>query len=106
MDFHFFWRSGGYLGDIQEGYSPHQKSMTMKNHSVNLGMSLFLFLCMYLIMLMNQDANSSSIILIFYCVRLDLASQKERGYELIILHVWNIISCEFLLFSSHSSCWM
>ena len=42
----------------------------------------------------------------FLCLPLALASQKERRQRLIILHVWNIIFSEFLLFTFHSSWWM
>ena len=42
----------------------------------------------------------------FDCVPLAFASQKERRQRLTILHVWNTIFGEFLLFSFHSLCWM
>ena len=42
----------------------------------------------------------------FHCVPIELASQKERRWRLIIPYVWNIIFSEFLLFCFHYSCWM
>ena len=36
--------------------------------------------------------------IIFHFVILALARQEERGNRLIILHVWNIMSSEFLIF--------
>ena len=42
--------------------------------------------------------------LMFHCMLLALACQKEKGDSLIILRVWNNVSCEFILFSIHSLC--
>ena len=42
----------------------------------------------------------------FHCRLLALSSQKERRQQLIVLYVWNIIFCEFLLFSFHSLGWI
>ena len=43
--------------------------------------------------------------LIFHCVLLALAIQKEKTQRLIIIRVWNTFLSEFLLFSIHSLCW-
>ena len=42
----------------------------------------------------------------FCCMRLALASQKERKQRRIIHYVLNFILSEFLPSSIHSSCWM
>ena len=44
------------------------------------------------------------VFLMFHCVLLALASQKERRQRLIILHIWNTFFSDFILSSIYSLC--